>query len=40
MVESEEPDSGGHNRNLLRVVRGIESINAVAAIAVEKSTRR
>lgn len=37
MVESEEPDSGGHNRNLRRVVRGIESINAVAALAVERA---
>ena len=37
LVESEEPDSGGHNRDLQRIVRGIESLNAVARIAVEQA---
>ena len=37
LVESEEPDSGGHNRDLQRIVRGIESLDTVARIAVEQA---
>lgn len=37
IVESEEPDTGGHKRDLGRIVRGIRSLNEVAAMAVERA---
>ena len=35
LVETEEPDSGAHNEDLQRVVRGVKAVNEVAALALE-----
>lgn len=37
LVESEEPDSGSHNRDLRRIVEGVRQLEAVAALAVERA---
>jgi alkaline phosphatase len=39
VVESEEPDSGGHYEDLQRIVRGIEALNQIAAAAVDFAMR-